>query len=390
MRILFPTLSRFPSDEAPAVQVANMAQAFCDHGHTVTLVAPSGPTVGTEAPAVEAAAIAARFGFQPGFRIVRLSPRIHRGQSYLHALRLNRMARHAEVDLVFSRNLRACLLPALRGVPTVFEAHTLTSLQGRQDRWVLRRLLRAPGCRGIVAISQALADDLRDVLGVDGSRILAAHDAVRIQPDADIPQHSRTPNVPLRVGYTGSLFAGRGIEVLLEVARTSSWIELHLVGGPVDRATQLEAELRSGVESANIIIHGPVSPAEARRLQSGFDVLVAPFSRTVMTDSGVDSSRWMSPMKVFEYLASGRPIVISDLPVLREVLRPDVDALMVPPEDPDALASALRRLADDPELGARLATSALQRARTEFTWELRARRILERFAPEHTGDHERA
>jgi glycosyltransferase involved in cell wall biosynthesis len=86
-------------------------------------------------------------------------------------------------------------------------------------------------------------------------------------------------------------------------------------------------------------------------------------------------------MKVFEYMASGRPIVISDLPVLREVLRPDIDALMVEPEDPDALLAALELLRDDPELGRRLAASALDRARTEFTWELRARRIVERFVP---------
>ena len=390
MRILFPTLSRFPTDEAPAVQVANMAQAFFEQGHTVTLVAPAGPAEGPEARTAEMTTLAARLGFTPGFRIVRLSRRIHRGQSYLHALRLDRMTRHGEADVVFSRNLRACLLPALRGVPTIFEAHTLTSLEGRQDRWVLRRLLRTPGFRGIVAVSQALADDVRDVLGVDGSRILAAHDAVRIGPDVAAPLHPGPPNVPLRVGYTGSLFAGRGIEMLLEVARTNPWIELHLVGGPVDRASALAVELRRGPTGTNVVIHGPVTPAEARRLQSGFDVLVAPFSRAVMTDSGVDSSRWMSPMKVFEYMASGRPIVISDLPVLREVLRPDVDALMVPPEDPEALTAALRRLVDEPELGERLAASALDRARTEFTWELRARRILERFVPEAAGGRERA
>jgi glycosyltransferase involved in cell wall biosynthesis len=114
-------------------------------------------------------------------------------------------------------------------------------------------------------------------------------------------------------------------------------------------------------------------------------VLVAPFARRVETDSGVDTSRWMSPMKVFEYMASGRPIVISDLPVLREVLRPDVDALMVEPEDPDALIAALEQLRDDPDLGARLAASALERVRSEFTWELRARRILARFMPDATG-----
>jgi glycosyltransferase involved in cell wall biosynthesis len=121
---------------------------------------------------------------------------------------------------------------------------------------------------------------------------------------------------------------------------------------------------------------------EARALQRDCDVLVAPFARRIESDSGHDIARWTSPMKVFEYMASGRPIVISDLPVLREVLRPDVDALMVAPEDPDALIAALERLRDDPELGARLAASALERVRSEFTWELRARRILERFVPE--------
>jgi glycosyltransferase involved in cell wall biosynthesis len=79
-------------------------------------------------------------------------------------------------------------------------------------------------------------------------------------------------------------------------------------------------------------------------------------------------------------MASGRPIVISDLPVLREVLRPEIDALMVPPEDLTALAAAVDRLIEDPSLGRRLAASALERARAEFTWDRRAAAILERFA----------
>ncbi len=383
MRILFPTLARFPSHEAPAIQVANMAQAFAELGHDVALVVPAAadgaPTA--DLPADEL------FGFTPRFHVVTLSRTIHRGQSYLHAARIARMARDA--DLVFSRNLRACLLPALRGVPTVFEAHTLSGIDGRQDRWVLERLLHAPGLRGIVAISAALAEDLTAVLGVPADRIIVAHDAVRPQarsatgPGTEagaVAARTRSDGPPLRVGYTGSLFPGKGAEAIPELAMRCPWAEFHVAGGPPQAAAALAARTAaSGVR--NVVVHGPIAPSEATRIQRSCDMLIAPFARRIESDSGHDIARWTSPMKVFEYMASGRPIVISDLPVLREVLRPDVDALMVPPEDLDALARAIGRLADDPDLRRRLADSALARVEEEFTWDIRARRTLARFAP---------
>jgi len=381
MRILFPTLARFPSDEAPAVQVANMAQAFFELGHAVTLVAPAGSSGGAEDDRTDSEALEQRFGFAPGFRTLRLSRRVHRGQSYLHAARLALLSRRSAPDLLFSRNLRACLLPAMMGTPTVFEAHTLTALEGTQDRWVLRRLARAPGFRGIVTVSQALADDLVDALGVERGRLHVAHDAVRLDPHDPPAPAPRTSGAPLRVGYTGSLYPGKGADLLLPLAAQCPWLHVEVAGGPDTLADVLRREARAkGLD--NLTIHGQLAPSAARELQLRCDVLVAPFSRRIESDSGVDIARWTSPMKVFEYMGSGRPIVISDLPVLREVLRPDVDALMVPPEDTDTLAAALRQIADDPALGARLAASALQRARTEFTWEIRARGILERFVPE--------
>jgi hypothetical protein len=179
MRILFPILSRYPSLEAPAVQVANMAQAFAELGHEVTLVAPApDPDLARSHPgAAEDPSLL--LGFVPRFRTVQLSRGIHRGQSYLHALRIAALAGPTRTDLVFSRNLRACLIPALRGVPTVFEAHTLSSLTGLQERLVLRWLARSRGLRAVVAISGALGDDLVTELGLDPALVVVAHDAVR-------------------------------------------------------------------------------------------------------------------------------------------------------------------------------------------------------------------
>lgn len=365
MRILLPTLAPFPSSDASVVQVAQMAQAFAALGHDVLLVAPI-PGAGSVADVL---------GEEPRFSVRTLSRRVHRGQSYVHALRIAALARRWRPDLVHSRNLRGSLLLALRGVPTILEAHTIGALSGRQDRWALRRLLAAPGGRGIVAISAALAHDLASELEVDADRILVAHDAVR--PSTEVPP-LRTGSGPLHVVYTGSLYPGKGAEALIELALRCPWARFSIAGGPDVRAAALGSRA-DALGLSNLTVLGPLPPVAARALQVEADVLVAPFSRRVESDSGHDIARWTSPMKLFEYLASGRPTVVSDLPVLREVVRPDVDALMVPPDDPGALVRALERLRDDPDLGVRLATSALERVRDEFTWELRARRILKRF-----------
>ena len=79
-------------------------------------------------------------------------------------------------------------------------------------------------------------------------------------------------------------------------------------------------------------------------------------------------------MKLFEYMASGRPIVASDLPSLREILRDEENALLVEPGNAVALTAGVQRIKDDAALGGRLALQALEDVR-EFTWARRAERL---------------
>jgi glycosyltransferase involved in cell wall biosynthesis len=91
-----------------------------------------------------------------------------------------------------------------------------------------------------------------------------------------------------------------------------------------------------------------------------------------------------SPLKLFEYQAAGLPLVASDLPALREVLTDGQNALLVPPDDPPALAAALRRLLDDPALADRLRRRGLSDV-AGHTWQARAsliRATLERWLAE--------
>jgi glycosyltransferase involved in cell wall biosynthesis len=90
-------------------------------------------------------------------------------------------------------------------------------------------------------------------------------------------------------------------------------------------------------------------------------------------------AQYTSPLKLFEYMASGRPIVASDLPVLREILSDGENALLCPPDSVEAFTAAIRRLRDEPGLGARLAEQAWRDVQT-YSWDERARRVSERLA----------
>ena len=82
-----------------------------------------------------------------------------------------------------------------------------------------------------------------------------------------------------------------------------------------------------------------------------------------------------SPLKLFDYMAAGVPIVASDLPALREVLRHEENALLARPGDPDAFADAVRRLLADPALAARLGAQARADVH-RYSWDARADALL--------------
>ncbi|MGI8704622.1 MAG: glycosyltransferase [Sphingomicrobium sp.] len=128
---------------------------------------------------------------------------------------------------------------------------------------------------------------------------------------------------------------------------------------------------------ANAHFHGYVVPAMLRQHYDKADVCVAPYQATVSVAGGTgDNARWMSPLKLFEYMSQARPIVASDIPVIREVLTPGEDALLCDPNDFAAWQAALVRLRDNSLLRTKLALASLENATNRFSWSDRATRIL--------------
>jgi glycosyltransferase involved in cell wall biosynthesis len=143
------------------------------------------------------------------------------------------------------------------------------------------------------------------------------------------------------------------------------------VGGPLDRVSAYLALARQhGVSADDVRFVDRVPPVEVPYWMKACDAGTIPFDWTE------HFARHASPLKMFEYMAAGVPVVASDLPALREVLRHGENALLVPPGDPAGLARALTEVLGNPALADRLASRARQDV-ARHTWGGRARRVLE-------------
>jgi|688.fasta_scaffold85829_4 glycosyltransferase involved in cell wall biosynthesis len=102
-------------------------------------------------------------------------------------------------------------------------------------------------------------------------------------------------------------------------------------------------------------------------MRSQLDCILAPFQANVMVGPGSDAAKWMTPLKIFQDMAFGNPIIASDLPVIREVLEHEVNALLCRPDNPLDRLLALRRVRDKQERCAENVENALEVIRTKYT-----------------------
>ena len=152
--------------------------------------------------------------------------------------------------------------------------------------------------------------------------------------------------------------------------------DIHFVwaGGEPSTVASWRAILeQAGVK--NVRLMGFVPNERLPLVQAACDVLLMPYERKISGSSGGDTAQFASPMKQFEYLASGRAILASDLPVFREVLN-DRNAILLPPEDVAAWHKALNQLTADDNRRNSLAEQARKDA-VQYDWRTRGQRILE-------------
>ena len=371
MKIALIAPSRIPARTANSIQTMKMAQAFTKLGHEVGVFVPGSD------PQMNWDELASHYGLAAEFTIEWIPTRM-RTRGYGFGLKAYNAARKWGPDLVYTRLPQAAAYSSLRGFPTIFEVHDMP--RGRVGPRLFRNFLNNPGAKRLVVITQALADDLARRLGAPSEApfTLILPDGIDLERYADLPEPQQARqelgvNEGFTAGYTGHLYKGRGAELLLDIAERLPDVNFLLIGGePTD--VERIGEMVQAKDLNNVQLTGFVPNAELPKYQAACDVLLMPYQAKVAASSGGDIAAYLSPMKMFEYLAAGRAIIASDLPVLQEVLTEEV-AVIVPRGDVDAWAEALQMLKDSVPR-----TALGQNARMlvqQYTWEERAKQILE-------------
>jgi glycosyltransferase involved in cell wall biosynthesis len=299
-------------------------------------------------------------------------------RSPILAMKQLRYAKKQGITLIYSREYSILFMMFLYNklffrLPLTFVLEVHEVYKDFRFAFMLRR------CAHIFCLTGGLAEDLRSLFGVRGP-ITILPDGVNIEDFSitmsrqELRNKFGLPQDAHFVTYVGSvgIYSWKGVDVLLDSLQkvTTSSVHALIVGV---KAKELE-ELRSKYAESPVTFLGWMGRVEVAELMHLSDVLVLPNKQ-----GSVVSERYTSPMKLFEYMASGVPIIASDLPSVREVLSEE-DAFLVPPNDPEALARAIDRVVKNQSDGARRA--AVARATVErYSWKKRADSIIANLFP---------
>ncbi|WP_343089282.1 glycosyltransferase family 4 protein [Methanocalculus natronophilus] len=371
MRIVYIATSTIPSRTANSIHVMKMCQAFAQNGHEVTLIVPdwkegieSGVEDVYEFYGVERCFSIKYCGTQPG-KLNRIT----------YGLKAVKQAKKLSPHILYSRDVVTSYFATLQYMQVIFESHAPIKDSGIFSNWIFQRLISMPTLKKIIVITQALKKYYLDNYPIPPETILVAPDGADMVPEQTIPFQFPNQGRKLQVGYVGHLYKGRGIDIICQLADICSWADFHIIGG---RDTDIHYLQNNTSHLSNLYIHGFKTPRDAERYRLGCDVLIAPYQLRVSVFGKGDTTteNWMSPMKIFEYMAVGKAIVASDLPVLREVLYDEYNALLCDPEDIDTWVIAMTRLLNNTELRFKLGENAKSEFYNKYTWYVRSRNII--------------
>ena len=385
MKLIYIANARIPTEKAHGIQIMQMCEAFTNAGNEVELVLPQRLNYIKGDP-FEYYGVERNFKIKklPCLDLIPLDRYLGKLSLWIQTISFGFFVLpyllFKKADIIYTRDkflLPLCLLKK----NIVYEAHDFP-----KNYFLYLPFLNR--LRGMVVITHKLKEFFKNkdkenrVLLIPENKILVAPDAVDLEK-FDIKENQEECRkkiaLPLDkkiIGYVGRLETmgkEKGLRTLLEsfkeLKKEIDNVVLCYVGGPLSRVKEYHnfgEEI--GIKKEEMIIIDQVSHSKIPYYLKSFDVLVMPFPWTV------HYAYYMSPLKLFEYMASKIPIVASDLPSIREILN-EGNAILVQPDNPQALAEGIRKILENKNLAEKISEQAYKDVQN-YTWDKRAKRII--------------
>lgn len=363
---------RLPTEKAHGVQIMKMCEAFAKEGVDVRLVVPRRRnTIKTDPFEYYGVERIFTIKWLPTVDLIGIIPRLGLWiESTVFSLFLIKYLWGRDVDAVYSRN----------NIPLFFLSFFRDGLwwEPHVGSWnfVVRRVLKK--IDGVIAISKGVRE-FYIIRGLSkGDTVVAPSGVDLTRFNVEVNKNEARERLGLSQDkyiamYIGLFDAWKGYHVLLEAARelNDAGVEVVMIGGTHNQVAALKKEY------AHVHFTGYRPYKELPLNQKAADVLVLPNSAKSQV-----SSIFTSPLKLFTYMASDRPIVASNISSLREVLVDGSNAILVEPDDPRSLVHGILKVIQDKELSQKISKRALDEVK-DFTWQKRAQKIAHFVVKKH-------
>lgn len=373
MRLAYVGSPELFSRGASSIHVMKMCQAISNLGLTVDLILPYFNSKED---------IHSYYGIKPSFSIIKLKPSF--GKSWprhvTHGIvgSIYTALAKKRYDMILTRNiLCAYLSTKLFKLPTIFDAHHPPT--NRLSLIMFKSFKDAPCLKRFSTNSEGLGRIYLE-LGLSPKKHVVAHNGVDLECFTNLPEKTTArellglPEDKKIVCYSGNTYEGRGIEFLID-ASTRLEDALFIVIGGLEEDNEVYRRIALEKRANNFKLIGFVPHGLVPVYLSASDVLVIPYTSNMTIKGGTKASLFTSPIKLFEYMASCRPIVATSLPSISEILSDRVNGILVEPDSLEALVRGIRFALDESDLAKKIARQAREDA-LKHTWEERAKKLL--------------
>jgi len=372
MKISCITTSVIPSNTANSIQAMKVVHALHQLGNEVNLIVPDyGKADWKE--------IAEIYGLQSEFEIIWL-PFFKPLKKYDFCWNAVNSSLSWGARVVYTWALQAADFALLRNLPSVMELHDfpMGPFGPQLFKWFMN--IKTP--KIILTTTRALANGIEERFGLHFSE-----EMLQIAPNGtDIERYEDLPGPKearrklklqkgLTIGYTGHFYQGRGMALLIKLAKSLPEINFLWIGGREEDIQPWKNRL-DNENIRNVLITGFIPNSILPLYQAACDILLMPYEKKISGSSGGEISRVINPMKMFDYLAVGRTIVASNIPVFHEVLDEEA-AVFCEPENLEDWIVKIKDLINHPADINKLGSNAKKIA-AQYTWKKRAGETINR------------
>jgi glycosyltransferase involved in cell wall biosynthesis len=373
MKIAYISAAEIPSIKANSIQVMKVCQALVQNGHSVQLFAPG---IGD----LEMSDVKQHYGIHEDFKITKI-PFLKFLRKVDYSIRSMGAARKIGSELVITRILWVARLAQLWNIPVILELHELPA--GRFAPWVFKQVVFSNRKCLLIFITHALKSQTVAGFGKfpDGLHTFVAPDGVDLERYEKLPGSSTARRSigladGLTAAYSGGFYEGRGIESVLNLAGSFPGVHFLLIGG-TNQQVGFWKQRAQQAGLNNVTFTGFIPNERLPFYQAAADILLMPYAQRVAGSSGGDIASVSSPMKMFDYMASGRIILSSDLPVLREVLD-ETNAIFYKTGNEQDLVSCFQKVIGNIEKYKQLGNKAKEDVK-QYAWRNRMVKIMEAY-----------